>query len=180
MRLAGAWPSYAAGKKCVRTCCRTGVKGDLGGMVKLECRELSLSALSSSASLPCRMSTDAVWPDSTRDHQDSAATTASVKSRRTTSAAAGSEASDRSIWSLAASVRTSYALRSIPTGANPSDSIVVKMRFATGRAAILEATKAPGFALAIVEGKKIIYAKGFGYKDYENKIRDTIRAEGLW
>ena len=36
--------------------------------------------------------------------------------------------------------------------------------------AILEATKAPGFAVAIVEGKKIIYAKGFGYSDYENKI----------
>ncbi len=36
--------------------------------------------------------------------------------------------------------------------------------------AILEATKAPSFAIAIVEGKKIIYAKGFGYSDYENKI----------
>jgi len=36
--------------------------------------------------------------------------------------------------------------------------------------AILEATKAPGFAVAIVEGNKIIYAKGFGYSDYENKI----------
>ncbi len=36
--------------------------------------------------------------------------------------------------------------------------------------AILETTKAPGFAVAIVEGKKIIYAKGFGYRDYENKI----------
>ena len=35
---------------------------------------------------------------------------------------------------------------------------------------ILEVTKAPGFAVAIVEGKKIIYAKGFGYSDYENKI----------
>lgn len=35
---------------------------------------------------------------------------------------------------------------------------------------ILEATQAPGFAVAIVEGKKIIYAKGFGYRDYENKI----------
>ncbi len=35
---------------------------------------------------------------------------------------------------------------------------------------ILEATQAPGFALAIIEGKKIIYAKGFGYSDYENKI----------
>ena len=36
--------------------------------------------------------------------------------------------------------------------------------------AILETTKAPGFAVAIVEGKKIIYAKGFGYSDYENKV----------
>ncbi|PQJ82270.1 serine hydrolase [Polaribacter glomeratus] len=35
---------------------------------------------------------------------------------------------------------------------------------------ILEVTKAPGFAVAIVEGKKIIYAKGFGYSDFENKI----------
>lgn len=36
--------------------------------------------------------------------------------------------------------------------------------------AVLENTKAPGFAIAIVEGDKIIYAKGFGYADYENKI----------
>ena len=36
--------------------------------------------------------------------------------------------------------------------------------------AILESTKAPGFAVAIVEGDKIIYAKGFGYADYENKV----------
>jgi len=35
---------------------------------------------------------------------------------------------------------------------------------------ILETTKTPGFTVAIVEGKKIIYAKGFGYRDYENKI----------
>jgi len=35
---------------------------------------------------------------------------------------------------------------------------------------ILEITKTAGFAVAIVEGDKIIYAKGFGYKDYENKI----------
>lgn len=36
--------------------------------------------------------------------------------------------------------------------------------------AILEATKAPGFAVAVVEGNNIIYAKGFGYSDYEQKI----------
>lgn len=47
--------------------------------------------------------------------------------------------------------------------------------------AILETTKAPGFAVAIVEGTKIIYAKGFGYSDYENKIRmdaNTLLAIG--
>ena len=36
--------------------------------------------------------------------------------------------------------------------------------------AILEVTKAPGFAVAVVEGQKVLYAKGFGYSDYENKI----------
>ncbi|MEK8181114.1 serine hydrolase [Flavobacterium buctense] len=35
---------------------------------------------------------------------------------------------------------------------------------------ILETTKSAGFAVAVVEGDKIIYAKGFGYRDYENKI----------
>ncbi|MFT5216035.1 MAG: CubicO group peptidase (beta-lactamase class C family) [Glaciecola sp.] len=35
---------------------------------------------------------------------------------------------------------------------------------------VLEATHAPGFAVAVVEGDKIIYAKGFGYRDYENKV----------
>ncbi|MCB0447147.1 MAG: serine hydrolase [Gelidibacter sp.] len=35
---------------------------------------------------------------------------------------------------------------------------------------ILEISKAPGFAVAIVQGDKVIYAKGFGYSDYENKI----------
>ena len=34
---------------------------------------------------------------------------------------------------------------------------------------ILEVTKAPSFAVAIVEGKDIIYAKGFGYSNYEKK-----------
>jgi len=36
--------------------------------------------------------------------------------------------------------------------------------------AILEATKAAGFSVAVVEGDKVIYAKGFGYSDYENKV----------
>jgi CubicO group peptidase (beta-lactamase class C family) len=33
--------------------------------------------------------------------------------------------------------------------------------------------KTPGFAVAIVEKNKIVYARGFGYRDYENKIPVT-------
>jgi CubicO group peptidase (beta-lactamase class C family) len=46
---------------------------------------------------------------------------------------------------------------------------------------VLESTKAPGFAVAIVEGNKVVYAKGFGYADYENKIEadaNTLYAIG--
>ena len=46
---------------------------------------------------------------------------------------------------------------------------------------ILEVTHAPGFAVAIVEGDKTIYAKGFGYSDLENKIpmdENTLLAIG--
>ncbi|MCK0178171.1 serine hydrolase [Flavobacteriaceae bacterium S0862] len=35
---------------------------------------------------------------------------------------------------------------------------------------VLEATNAAGFAVAVVEGSKIVYAKGFGYRDVENKF----------
>jgi len=35
---------------------------------------------------------------------------------------------------------------------------------------ILQETQAAGFAVAVVEKNNIIYAKGFGYKDYENKV----------
>ena len=35
---------------------------------------------------------------------------------------------------------------------------------------ILDATKASGFAVAVVKGDTLLYAKGFGYRDYENKI----------
>ena len=46
---------------------------------------------------------------------------------------------------------------------------------------ILEATKAPGFAVAVVRGDETIYAKGFGYRDVENKIpmdENTLLAIG--
>lgn len=35
---------------------------------------------------------------------------------------------------------------------------------------ILETSKAAGFAIAIVEKDKVVYAKGFGYRDFENKV----------
>ncbi|NQY09266.1 MAG: serine hydrolase [Flavobacteriales bacterium] len=36
---------------------------------------------------------------------------------------------------------------------------------------MLELSQAAGFAVAIVEKDKIIYSKGFGYRDYENKVK---------
>ncbi|ARS35152.1 serine hydrolase [Pontibacter actiniarum] len=36
---------------------------------------------------------------------------------------------------------------------------------------ILEATNTPGCAIAIVEGEKVLYTQGFGYRDYENKVK---------
>lgn len=38
---------------------------------------------------------------------------------------------------------------------------------------VLKIWNAAGFAVAVVEKNKIIYAKGFGYRDYENKIPVT-------
>ncbi len=35
---------------------------------------------------------------------------------------------------------------------------------------VLETWEAPGFAVAVVEKDKVVYAKGFGYSDYENKV----------
>ncbi len=47
--------------------------------------------------------------------------------------------------------------------------------------AILEATKAPSFAVAVVKGDEVIYSDAFGYRDYENKIEadaNTLYAIG--
>ncbi|EDM45626.1 hypothetical protein SCB49_07452 [unidentified eubacterium SCB49] len=37
--------------------------------------------------------------------------------------------------------------------------------------ALREATKTVGFSVAVVQGDEVIYAKGFGYRDLENKIK---------
>lgn len=47
--------------------------------------------------------------------------------------------------------------------------------------AILEATQAAGFSVAVVDRNEIVYAKGFGFRDYENKIpadENTLYAIG--
>ncbi|MBT8288364.1 MAG: serine hydrolase [Bacteroidia bacterium] len=47
--------------------------------------------------------------------------------------------------------------------------------------AIMEATMAPGFAVAVVEKDKVVFARGFGYRDMENKIEgdaNTLYAIG--
>ena len=46
---------------------------------------------------------------------------------------------------------------------------------------VLESTKAPGFSVAVIDRNEIIYSKGFGYSDHENKIPaspNTIYAIG--
>ena len=38
---------------------------------------------------------------------------------------------------------------------------------------VLDTWQAPGFAVAVIEKNKIVYAKGFGYRDYESKLPVT-------
>lgn len=38
---------------------------------------------------------------------------------------------------------------------------------------VLDTWQAPGFAVAVIEKNKIVYTKGFGYRDYENKLPVT-------
>jgi CubicO group peptidase (beta-lactamase class C family) len=60
--------------------------------------------------------------------------------------------------------------------AQKSKKIVEKDRFAgldTTFARVLKDHKAAGFAVAVVEKNKVIYAKGFGYRDFEQKTPIT-------
>ena len=43
----------------------------------------------------------------------------------------------------------------------------------TAFARVLKEWKAPGFAVAVIEKNKVVYSKGFGYRDYEKKIPVT-------
>src|SRR5260221_11127198 len=52
----------------------------------------------------------------------------------------------------------------------------IDKRFAgldTAFARVLKDWRAVGFAVAVVEKNKVIYAKGFGYRDFEKKIPVT-------
>lgn len=42
---------------------------------------------------------------------------------------------------------------------------------------VLKEWKAAGFAVAVVEKDKVVYAKGFGYKDYETKAPVTVNTQ---
>ncbi len=42
---------------------------------------------------------------------------------------------------------------------------------------VLKEWHAPGFAVAVVEKDKVVYAKGFGYKDFENKVPVTVHTQ---
>lgn len=53
----------------------------------------------------------------------------------------------------------------------PSDKRLAGLDTAFQRA--LKTWKAPGFAVAVVEKNKVIYARGFGYRDYEKKLPVT-------
>ena len=41
-------------------------------------------------------------------------------------------------------------------------------------ARVLKEWKAAGFAVAVVEKDQVVYAKGFGYEDYENILHQSL------
>jgi CubicO group peptidase (beta-lactamase class C family) len=62
---------------------------------------------------------------------------------------------------------TSFSQKKIAAPQNPLAGIDTVLE------RILKERKAAGFAVAVVEKNKIIYAKGFGYRDYEKKLPVT-------
>ena len=62
---------------------------------------------------------------------------------------------------------TVFAQKKVAPQANPLAGIDTTLE------RILKERKAAGFAVAVIEKNKIIYAKGFGYRDYEKKLPVT-------
>ena len=71
----------------------------------------------------------------------------------------------------------SYAQKMVLATANPLAGIDTTLE------RILKERKGAGFAVAVIEKNKVIYAKGFGYRDYEKKLPvtpNTLFAIGSW
>lgn len=66
-----------------------------------------------------------------------------------------------------------FLLISLQTKAQTSSTDPRLIGLDSAFARVLDNWKCAGFAVAVVEKDKIIYAKGFGYADYENKIPVT-------
>ena len=62
---------------------------------------------------------------------------------------------------------TVFAQKKVASPANPLAGIDITLE------RILKERKAAGFAVAVIEKNRIIYAKGFGYRDYEKKLPVT-------
>lgn len=60
-----------------------------------------------------------------------------------------------------------YAQKTVVVPANPLAGIDTTLE------RILKERKGAGFAVAVIEKNKVIYAKGFGYRDYEKKLPVT-------
>ncbi len=77
----------------------------------------------------------------------------------------------RLIFLLLAMVSIGLAAQSSKKGANSPDN-----RFSgldTTFARVLKEWKAAGFAVAVVEKNKVVWSKGYGYRDLENKLPAT-------
>ena len=60
-----------------------------------------------------------------------------------------------------------------PTGAHTADPSERIARFETLLESLRQDLKIPAYSAAIVKNQKVIWAKGFGYADVENKIPAT-------
>jgi CubicO group peptidase (beta-lactamase class C family) len=75
---------------------------------------------------------------------------------------------------LAAQTQASTQARAIQnTGPNQSPSPIDLSSLDTAFARALKEEHSPGFAVAVVLRDKIIYSKGFGYRDYEHRLPVT-------
>src|SRR5690606_28217372 len=76
--------------------------------------------------------------------------------------------------------KTLFLLSLLISTAGIAQKPKVDNRFAgldTAFSRVLNEWRAAGFAVAVVEKDKVVYAKGFGYEDYENKKPVTTNSQ---